>query len=138
MGRDVPLLARGQVRYRSGSACRWRGKHRFLEMSASVRVFAAFEWNMVRTAVLAFFLCVGPPGHLAAETGYEAWLRYPAIHKVATRGSYRVLPRNVVKLGSGLILDSAQSELIRGVHGMLGVELKSVPKTDVDSVIVLG
>lgn len=94
--------------------------------------------NMIRPAVIALYLSVIATASLAAETGYDAWLRYPSIRNEATGNSYRELPHVVVKLGNGSTLDAARSELVRGVQGMLAVELQPAPKLESDPAIVLG
>ncbi len=53
-----------------------------------------------------------------AETGYEAWLRYAALTDVA-HSQYGSLPETVTVLGDSPLLASAQSELVRGIEGML-------------------
>ncbi len=59
-----------------------------------------------------------------AETGQAAWLRYaPLDAKEAAQ--YSLIPRKVVHLGDSPILDSAQQELIRGLHSMLSVKFES-------------
>jgi hypothetical protein len=92
---------------------------------------------MIRLTIVACYLLIAA-APLLAETGYEAWLRYPAIRDEASRQLYRELPHNVVRLDRGPILDAARSELMRGVHGMLGVDVRTAPKLDNDSAIVLG
>src|SRR5690349_13803715 len=90
------------------------------------------KWTMV-TAYAA--LCLLP---VAAETGHDAWLRYPYIKDAAVRRQYDTLPAVVVATGASPILASARAELIRGVRGMLGRTLRiesSVPK---EGAIVLG
>ena len=59
-----------------------------------------------------------------AETGYEAWLRYAPLPEKLAR-QYQSLPATTVLLGDSPALNSAQSELIRGVRGMLGRTLRA-------------
>jgi hypothetical protein len=54
---------------------------------AGGKIILVVAGNMVRTAVFACFFSLFMSAHLAAETGYEAWLRYPT----ATRDSYWML-----------------------------------------------
>ncbi len=72
-----------------------------------------------------------------AETGYEAWLRYAALTDAA-RSQYSSLPETVTVLGDSPLLASAQSELVRGVQGMLGRPM--TPSTGIPNqpAIVLG
>ncbi len=74
----------------------------------------------------------------AAETGYDAWLRYSPITDAAVRDSYRGLPQVIVNLDRTPIAASAEKELIRGTVGMLGRKLSSAPQLENDAAIVLG
>jgi alpha-glucuronidase len=68
-----------------------------------------------------------------AEDGHAAWLRY-ARHDAATiKRLQAIVPPAVVVLGDGAPLLRARDELVRGVSGMLGRELRiesQIPKTD--------
>ena len=64
------------------------------------------------------------PAQLAAETGYEAWLRYAPIDGLA-RAKYDSLPASVNIMGDSAVLSSAQEELIRGMRGILGRTLRA-------------
>jgi alpha-glucuronidase len=55
------------------------------------------------------------PISVLAETGHDAWLRYPPIER-----SYDGFPAILVVLGDTPILKSCQEELLRGLRGMLG------------------
>src|SRR5579862_4201329 len=71
-----------------------------------------------------------------AETGAEAWLRYVPLEQAAAQ-KYLALPASVVVLGDSPVLGSAKGELIRGVRGMLGREVRE-EKNLRESAIVLG
>lgn len=71
---------------------------------------------------------------LCAETGYDGWLRYASIDE----SRYMALPKTIIALGDGEIMQSAQAELIRGLRGMLGGELQTVGALPNESAIVLG
>jgi alpha-glucuronidase len=73
-----------------------------------------------------------------AETGYDAWLRYPAIEDRKVRERYDSLPAVVVVLGESELVRAAQTELIRGVRGMLGRTLRIGAEVPSESAIVLG
>ncbi|MCS7314399.1 MAG: glucosiduronase, partial [Bryobacteraceae bacterium] len=73
----------------------------------------------------------------AAETGYEAWLRYAPIREPAVRKQYEVLPATVVALGEGEVLKSARHELIRGVRSLLGRTLRMESSFPSEPAIVL-
>ncbi len=72
-----------------------------------------------------------------AETGYDAWLRYATLGDAA-RSQYNSLPETVTVLGDSPLLTSAQSELVRGVHGMLGRRITAVNGIPNQPTIVLG
>jgi len=72
-----------------------------------------------------------------AETGYNAWLRYAALTDVA-RSQYSSLPETVTVLSDSQLLASAQSELVRGVQGMLGRRITPYAGVPNQPTIVLG
>jgi alpha-glucuronidase len=78
------------------------------------------------------------PGPLAAETGIEAWLRYPAIDDLAIRRQYNGVPGTVIAYGSSSLIQSAKGELIRGVQAMLGRTLREEKGYPQEDVIILG
>ena len=90
---------------------------------------------MIRAALLLALLL---PTLAHAEDGHAAWLRY-ARHDAATiRRLQTVVPPAIVVLGDAAPLLRARDEVVRGVSGMLGRELRiesQIPKTDA---IVLG
>jgi hypothetical protein len=76
---------------------------------------------------------------LRAETGHDAWLRYEPIKDTALLRSYDVVPALIYSLDDSEVEQSAQSELIRGISGMLGPRIQAfkggVPE---ESCILLG
>src|SRR5215467_6271412 len=54
-----------------------------------------------------------------AETGREAWLRYPPL-AAAQKQPYARVPQRIVVLGDSPLLLAARNELIRGLGSMLG------------------
>jgi alpha-glucuronidase len=72
-----------------------------------------------------------------AETGAEAWLRYAPLDKNAAH-QYAALPASVVAVDDSLALDSAKTELITGVRGMLGRTLREEKSLPHESAIVVG
>lgn len=70
-----------------------------------------------------------------AENGADAWLRYAPLNP-QTAKIYQDSPAKILLVGDSLVLQSAQQELTRGVHLMLGrtVNTSSVP----DHAYVLG
>jgi alpha-glucuronidase len=73
---------------------------------------------------------------LRAESGHEAWLRYPFISEETVRKQYASLPATVVLSGDSPVLASAREELIRGIRGMLGRTLR-IAKTPQEPAIIL-
>ncbi|MFY9977241.1 MAG: alpha-glucuronidase family glycosyl hydrolase [Candidatus Sulfotelmatobacter sp.] len=72
-----------------------------------------------------------------AETGADAWLRYaPLVTEQAN--NYKSLPDVAVALGKSEILTGATTELVRGVHGMLGKALTLTTIAPSESAIVIG
>lgn len=93
--------------------------------------------NRARAAMFflsAFFLA----GLSRAETGYDAWLRYPPINERAVRDLYDRLPATVVMLGTSPPLVSAQQEIVRAVQGMLGRTLRVSQAPVREDMILLG
>src|SRR5437868_1075006 len=91
------------------------------------------QWRLV-------IVCLGLlaiPAAARAETGAGAWLRYAALDAAAAR-RYRQLPPVVSLVGDGVVLQTAQRELIRGVQGMLGRTLRSEMGVPAANAIVLG
>ena len=67
--------------------------------------------------LLLSFLCMAPRAH--AETGEQGWLRYAALPPQATQ-QYKKMPQHVAGGGRSAVSRSAASELVRGLHSMLG------------------
>ncbi len=82
-------------------------------------------------------LGVGVPSG-RAETGVDAWLRYPRIREAAVTVQYTQLPAVVVVLGDSPVLNSAREELLRGIAGMLGRTLRVESHLPAEPAFVLG
>ena len=85
------------------------------------------QWAAPDILTIAFWLfrCASCSKHRAgryalAETGYDAWLRYPVIAGDAKRARYEEMPRNIINLSPNQLTASAERELARGLSGMLG------------------
>ena len=74
---------------------------------------------------------------MRGESGADAWLRYAPLEKTAAQ-KYAELPASVVLLGDTPVLHSAESELMRGVRGLLGRTLREEKSFPRESAIVLG
>ncbi len=89
------------------------------------------------TICAALLFCGFGATSARAETGADAWLRYAPLEKLAA-GMYSDLPVTVVVLGDSPMLNSAKTELLRGVHGMLGRSLREVRSLPQERAIVIG
>src|SRR5690242_2897280 len=87
------------------------------------------------TALLILSVVMQTPLH--AETGEQAWLRYARLDAQISR-KYDGLPATVVKIGSSALLDTSQAELIHGISGMLGRNLRVEPGVTKERAILLG
>ena len=72
-----------------------------------------------------------------AENGEEAWLRYARLDP-AVASQYASLPAAVVTLDHSALLQSAQTELLRGIRGMLGRTLRIEGGAPAEAAIVVG
>src|SRR6476469_515235 len=75
---------------------------------------------------------------IQAETGYDAWLRYPPVTEGVLIDAYGRLPATIVKLDNSPTLTSAQNEIVRGVRGMLGRTLRMESRPVQGGMILLG
>ena len=92
-----------------------------------------------RTAAKLCLMCGCLAGTAAnAETGYDAWLRYPAVDKAHAVLYRQKLPAVIIVLGDSQMAGSAREEIIRGVRGMLGRTLRVESRWPRESAVVLG
>lgn len=87
--------------------------------------------------VVASLLTVCGTGSAKAETGREAWLRYTSLEESA-KARTKHLPRRLIVLGSGRILRSAETELLRGFQGMLGERIAVSADSNGQGALILG
>jgi alpha-glucuronidase len=73
-----------------------------------------------------------------AETGRNAWLRYAALDAATSRQYTNAVPGAVTALDSAPTVLSARDEMVRGVRGMLGKELRVEATAPKDGAILLG
>jgi len=85
----------------------------------------------------AFFCAAALPRPVNAETGTEAWLRYPALSPQAAK-SFGRLPPQTVLLGDSVVVKTAQRELVQGVAQMLGRTLRVGTNSSPENSIILG
>lgn len=87
---------------------------------------------------LLVLVCIAPLQVAPAGDGDPAWLRYERLPP-AVAAQYKSLPQQVLVLGSSPVLASARNELLRGINGMLGEDLRVVHRHDLrQSAIILG
>src|SRR5438105_1640119 len=77
-------------------------------------------------------------GSLGAESGANAWLRYDRLSEAAARPYRLALPAAVASFGDSAVLRTAQSELIRGIRGMLGRTLRIESQVPSGGAILIG
>ena len=94
--------------------------------------------GLARTARLWLFLLpLLAASSALAENGADAWLRYARLAPPVS-SQYSQLPATVLTLGDSLRLRSAQSELSRGIRGMLGRTLRITVGNPKEAAFVLG
>ena len=86
--------------------------------------------------LLLFYLL--PHVSANAEDGYRLWLRYDSITDAPIRDAYRQAITGWRVVGQSPTLQVAQSELQRGLKGLLGQDIASVTDTDRDNLLVVG
>ncbi|MBV8437800.1 MAG: glucosiduronase [Silvibacterium sp.] len=89
----------------------------------------------VRSALFAALLAAST---CWAETGAEGWLRYAPISEARVKAEYERLPVSVVSLDDSVLTRSAQAEIVRGIDGMLGRNVRVVSTIPADGAFVLG
>src|SRR4051812_22286994 len=82
----------------------------------------------LRIAIFGILTCCA----LRAETGRDAWLRYAKLDRPIT------VPDTITVLGTNALEQSARDEVIRGVKGLLGKDLKSETTVPKAGTILLG
>ena len=105
------------------------------------RCLAEWERSILDAAMkhisLLFVVSLLLAGAGLAENGEEAWLRYARLGPgVASR--YASLPAELVTLDHSVVLQSAQTELLRGIRGMLGRTLRIEEGAPREAAIVVG
>ena len=75
---------------------------------------------------------------LHAESGADAWLRHAPLDEAAARPYRAALPAVIATFTSTPPAQSAQSEIVRGVRGMLGRTLRVQSALPTEPAIILG
>ena len=105
------------------------------------RYLAEWERSILDAAMkhtsLLFVVSLLLAGAGLAENGEEAWLRYARLDPgVASR--YASLPAELVIVDHSAVLQSARTELLRGIRGMLGRTLRIEGGAPTEAAIVAG
>ncbi len=91
--------------------------------------------RLLSLSLSAFLLL---PAGVGAETGRSAWLRYAPLEATTAQRYAAVVPRAIVALDDAAPVQRARDEIVRGVAGMLRVQLRVEPQVPADGAIVLG
>ena len=75
---------------------------------------------------------------LHAETGYDAWLRYAPLEGAALDQFRQAVPAVVSSLDQTPVANSARTEIVRGVKGMLGRTLREESAIPAENAILIG
>jgi alpha-glucuronidase len=86
--------------------------------------------------VLLGLAAAAPAAH--AEDGYELWLRYPLVADAARRAEYRGAITGLSVPGDSATVRAARDELLRGLRGLLGVDLPLLGDAARDGVVLAG
>jgi alpha-glucuronidase len=76
--------------------------------------------------------------HVAAETGQAAWLRYARLDPALIQRTERTVPRTIVTFESASPIQKAREELLAGIRGIIGGELKTATALPTGGAIVAG
>jgi len=74
--------------------------------------------------LVTFLLLALVPAAAAAEDGHAAWLRYAPLESVARTRAASLVPDRIVTRGDSPQILRARDELIRGIRGMVGREVR--------------
>jgi alpha-glucuronidase len=111
-------------------------------MNSSLRA-TTFSHSLQLFALAISSLATLSPALRAQSPGQNAWLRHAPLDAIDA-AKYLTLPRTIVRVGDTTVLKSAEQELIRGLHGMLGGEYQTateatqVPSFLIETVDTLG
>ena len=78
------------------------------------------------------------PVPASGENGQAAWLRYAPLDRAAARRISAALPPTIVTFGRSPVIDTARDELIAGVKGMLGRELRVSSELSSEGSLIVG
>jgi alpha-glucuronidase len=102
------------------------------------RATAVYVHGRRVAAAIGLSLLVLVPYGAKAETGYDLWLRHPRIAQDAERAVLARVATEIALEGSDRTLVLASRELARGLHGLLGAEVRVLRSGSRDGALVLG
>jgi alpha-glucuronidase len=85
--------------------------------------------------VAVTLLAITPFAH--SETGAEGWLRYAPLSAQAAQ-QYRKIPHRIVEATDSTIAHNAATELIRGLHSMLGQDFQLASTLPTEDAFLIG
>ncbi len=91
----------------------------------------------LRYIALGLFLVIGL-GPACAEDGYDLWLRYVRVPDASLLAQYRSAAAQIVVQGGSATMQAADSELVRGLSGLLGQTVPSQTSVTADGAVVVG
>ncbi len=93
---------------------------------------------LFRLALAFLFLSGMSSGLAQAESGQAGWLRYARLDPAAVQRIEPGIPRTIVTVETGAPVQKARDEIVAGLHGMVGVDLKVMTQLPPDGAIVAG
>jgi alpha-glucuronidase len=93
---------------------------------------------LFRLALAFLFLSGMSSGLAQAESGQAGWLRYARLDPAAVQRLEPGIPRTIVTIETGAPVQKARDEIVAGLHGMVGVDLRVVTQLPPDGAIVAG
>lgn len=101
------------------------------------RARRAPQTSALAGSLLALSFCL-LPAKLAAEDGYELWLRYRPVSDAPLRARYQAAVTSLLSEGSSPTLAVAVAELERGLGGLLGLPIARVSQPSRDGLLLVG
>ncbi len=96
----------------------------------------SYGW-LFRLLAFAVLLLGAEMQPVRAETGRDAWLHYAPLD-VAASAKYSAVPHLILRVGNSLVLHSAEQELTRGLHGIMGGEFRATTSINDGPFILMG
>ncbi|MGN6504850.1 MAG: alpha-glucuronidase family glycosyl hydrolase, partial [Tepidisphaeraceae bacterium] len=96
----------------------------------------SFRWYWT-FASLVWVIALVQPTAACAETGYDAWLRYPQLSGTSLQQARGLITQIVLDNDADPILKSAADELARGCSGLLGTKIRITGRATQSGAVVL-